>query len=50
MKIDIVGEQTGTVSAPAGVQYVTNPKMVTKARAGKNPRQRKSGMCKRQRD
>ena len=35
MKIDIVGEQTGTVSAPAGVQYVTNPKMVTKARAGK---------------
>ena len=35
IKIDIVGEQTGTVAAPAGVQYVTNPKMVTKARAGK---------------
>ncbi len=35
MTIDIVGEQTGTVPAPAGVQYVRDPKLVSKARAGK---------------
>lgn len=35
MSIDIVGEQIGTVPAPAGVQYVSDPKLVSKARNGK---------------